>query len=63
MDLAADVPFGLFQIFDRVSLEIRAPNVFDCVAQAEPHMLGDLDALNRRWMAGVVRRVVDHVSY
>jgi hypothetical protein len=46
MDLAADVPFCLFQILNRVALEIRAPNVFDRVAQAEPHMLGDLDALD-----------------
>jgi hypothetical protein len=46
VDLAADVPASLFEILDRVALEIRAPNVFDRVAQTEPHMLGDLDALN-----------------
>jgi hypothetical protein len=46
VDLAADVPFCLLEILDCVALEIRAPNVFDRVAQAEPHMLGDLDALN-----------------
>jgi hypothetical protein len=63
VDLAADVPFCLFQILERVTLQIRAPDVFDRVAQAEPHVFRDLDALNRRWMAGVVRRVIDHVSY
>jgi hypothetical protein len=46
VDLAADIPASLLKILDCIALEIRAPNVFDRVAQAEPHMLGDLDALN-----------------
>ena len=59
LDLAVDIPSGLFEILDLAVLLAGSPDVFDGVAPAEVEMLGDCDTLDAARVAFVVRRMVD----
>ena len=62
LNLAVEVPNGLFEVFDDIGrLQASSPRVLDGVPQAKAHVFGDIDALDARWMARVVLRVVDVV--
>ena len=50
---SVEVPDGFFKVFD-AAFKIGAPDVFHRVAQAEIHVLGDLDALNSTLVTRVV---------
>ena len=45
-DFSLNIPYCLFQVLDRVVLQVAPPNVFERVAEVEGHVLGNLDALD-----------------
>ena len=63
LNFPGDVPARLAQVFNRVRFQIRAPEVLHGVAQAEVHVLRDLDALHPARVRGVVLGVVDLIAH
>ena len=54
-----EVPDRLLQILNRRLFPICSPDVFNCISQAEIHVLRNLDALDSAGVRSVVLRVID----
>ena len=59
-EFALNVPCGFLEILRGIIiLEISPPNVLHRIAQVEAHVFHNVDALNTRWVAVVMDRVVN----
>lgn len=63
LQLAFDVPFCLFQILDCVCFQIGTPDVFHSVAEIEPHVLRNGDALDAARVTGVMLWMIYWVTH
>lgn len=58
LDFSVEIPAGLAEVFECVSLLPGAPDVFHGVTQTEVHVLRNCDAFHATGVFGVVLRMV-----